>query len=55
MATLHFFCGKAGAGKTTAARKLAREQRAILISEDQWVSRLGDPVANLNECKLRQD
>jgi predicted kinase len=49
MSTLHFFCGKAGAGKTTAARKLAREQRAILICEDEWVSRLADPVTTLRE------
>jgi predicted kinase len=49
MATLHFFCGKAGAGKTTAARKLAREAGAILICEDEWLSRLAEPITNLED------
>lgn len=39
-ATLHFFCGKPGAGKTTRAQALARQHRAILLSEDVWLSRL---------------
>lgn len=38
--TLHFFCGKAGAGKTTVASRLARDHGAILISEDIWLMRL---------------
>ncbi len=42
---LHFFCGKAGAGKTTLARRLAAQHRAVLISEDVWLSRLyGDQI-----------
>ena len=32
--TLHFFCGKAGAGKSTVASRLAQDHGAILISED---------------------
>lgn len=45
MATLHFFCGKAGAGKSTQARALARETQALLLSEDVWLSRLyGDEI-----------
>lgn len=39
-ATLDFFCGKAGAGKSTMAAALAREHNAILLSEDVWLSRL---------------
>jgi len=43
--TLHFFCGKAGAGKTTVASRLAQELGAILISEDIWLKRLyGDEM-----------
>jgi predicted kinase len=43
--TLHFFCGKAGAGKTTFAASLAQEHGAILISEDIWLTRLfGDQM-----------
>jgi predicted kinase len=45
MPTLHFFCGKAGAGKTTIASRLAKEQNAILISEDICMMRLfGDQL-----------
>ncbi len=43
--TLHFFCGKPGAGKTTVALRLAQEHNAILISEDIWLLRLfGDEM-----------
>ncbi len=38
--TLHFLCGKMAAGKSTLARKLAGEHRAVLISEDIWLQRL---------------
>lgn len=45
-ATLHFFCGKAGAGKSTLARELATTRRAILLCEDVWLARLfADPVS----------
>lgn len=40
MNTLHFFCGKAGAGKSTLAARLARAENAILLSEDIWLQRL---------------
>lgn len=39
-ATLHFLCGKAGAGKSTVAKRLAREHEGVLISEDVWLVRL---------------
>jgi predicted kinase len=48
--TLHFFCGKAGAGKTTVARRLAQEHGALLISEDIWLMRLfGDEMKTFDD------
>lgn len=45
LSTLHFFCGKAGAGKSTAAKAVAEAQGALLLSEDVWLSRLyGDQI-----------
>jgi predicted kinase len=38
--TLHFFCGKMAAGKSTLARKLAEENSAILLVEDEWLAQL---------------
>src|SRR3954452_12956647 len=49
MATLHFISGKAGAGKTTLARQIGRTAPAVLICEDEWMSRLADPVENLHQ------
>ncbi|MEO8400351.1 MAG: ATP-binding protein [Gammaproteobacteria bacterium] len=37
---LFFISGKLGSGKTTLAKKLAREESAILISEDVWLQKL---------------
>jgi predicted kinase len=50
MATLHFFCGKAGAGKTTVAASLAQKHSAILVSEDIWMLRLyGDQMKTFDD------
>jgi predicted kinase len=49
VATLHFVSGKAGAGKTTLARHIARTTPAILICEDEWIVRLALPVENLQQ------
>ena len=35
---LTFLCGKMGAGKSTKSASLASENRAVLISEDDWLS-----------------
>ena len=47
MAILHFVSGKAGSGKTTLARQIAQTERAVLICEDEWMSRLAGPIENL--------
>ena len=48
--TLHFFCGKAGAGKSTVASRLAKEAGAVLISEDIWLLRLfGDQMKSFDD------
>jgi predicted kinase len=49
MATLHFICGKAGSGKTTLARRLAKELPAAVFCEDEWISRLGFEVRSLGD------
>lgn len=38
--TLHLMCGKIASGKSTLAKSLANEHRAILLSEDHWISQL---------------
>lgn len=49
-ATLHFFCGKAGAGKSTLAAAIARETGALLIAEDVWLARLyGDRMRTFDD------
>ena len=40
MGTLIFFCGKMGAGKTTASKQVANDRNAVLISEDEWLAAL---------------
>ena len=36
---LFFLCGKMGAGKSTWSVKLANQENAVLISEDEWLAR----------------
>ena len=46
--TLHFFCGKMAAGKSTLSRKLAEKNNAILLVEDEWLSQLfPDEIATI--------
>jgi predicted kinase len=48
--TLHFFCGKAGAGKSTVASTLAEDLGAVLISEDIWLLELfGDQIKTFDD------
>lgn len=39
-ATLHMFCGKIGAGKSTLAAQLAGAPNTVLLSEDEFLSQL---------------
>lgn len=43
--TLHLVCGSTGAGKTTYAVALARRERALRLSIDEWMTRLFWPDA----------
>ncbi|MFQ1701205.1 AAA family ATPase [Loktanella agnita] len=38
--TLHLFCGKIAAGKSTLAAKLAQAPLSVLIAEDAWLQAL---------------
>jgi predicted kinase len=38
--TLHFLSGKLASGKTTLARRLAKDNDAVLVAEDIWLSKL---------------
>lgn len=47
---LHVFYGKPGAGKSTLAARISREQQAPLISEDIWMQRLyGDRMSTFDD------
>lgn len=47
---LIFLCGKMGAGKSTLSPRLAREQGAILLSEDEWLAALyGDDIRSFDD------
>jgi predicted kinase len=52
MPVLHFFCGKAGAGKSTLASKLSSADASIIIAEDVWLSRLfGDQMHTFDDYR----
>ena len=48
--TLHFFCGKMAAGKSTLAIELAKDNNAILLIEDDWLSHLyPDKISDIQD------
>ena len=50
MNMVYFFSGKMGAGKTTYAKKLAKDKNALYLSEDDWLSALyPDEINNFND------
>lgn len=55
--TLHFLCGKIGAGKSTLAAELASGPGTMLLSEDRWLAALypGEilDVADYGRCAAR--
>ena len=51
--SLHFLCGKTGAGKSTLAKRLAQTHSATLICEDVWITRLfADQMKSFDDYKL---
>lgn len=47
---LFFFCGKMGAGKSTQAREVAKDNNAVLLSEDEWLASLyPNRISSLND------
>lgn len=42
-ATLHMLCGKIAAGKSTLTTQLSLMPSTVVVSEDQWLSRLYGP------------
>jgi len=53
--TLHFFAGRVASGKTTAARHFAARLGGVMICEDEWLSRLFDGAASLEEYLQRRE
>ena len=54
--SLIFFCGKMGAGKSTLAKRIAEDKGAVLISEDDLLSKLyADKIKSVKDYKLYSD
>jgi predicted kinase len=49
-ATLHLLCGKIAAGKSSLAATLAEAPLTVIVSEDEWLSRLfGSEMASVED------
>src|SRR3954454_19774330 len=51
MATVYMLCGLPGSGKTTRARQIEQEHQAIRLAEDDWIARLYDESAILDNVR----
>ena len=55
--TLHLFCGKIAAGKSTLAAELAGQPGSLLVAEDFWLARLypGEvkTIEDYSKCSAR--
>ncbi len=49
MATLYLICGLPGSGKTTLARQIEQEHRALRLCPDEWIAALLRDVTDLVE------
>lgn len=48
--TLYFFTGKMGAGKSTTAKKIAKDKNAVLLSEDEILKQFyPDQIKTFND------
>ena len=56
-AKLIFFCGKMAAGKSTLSKALAAQEQAVLLAQDEWLTRLypGEilEIADYLRCSAR--
>src|SRR5215467_2863304 len=50
-ATLYCIYGNIAAGKTTLARKLAAQHRAVLLCEDEWLVRLEAEIETFDDFR----
>ena len=54
MPKLYLLCGKIAAGKSTLASQLATKPSTLLISEDDWLSRLyPDEIPTVDDPVLK--
>ncbi|WP_354624511.1 ATP-binding protein [Psychromonas sp. MME2] len=54
LGTLHFLIGKMGAGKTTYSTTFASESNVVLISEDEWLTKLyPDEINDFDDFVVR--
>ncbi|SIN80967.1 ATP-binding protein [Salinivibrio sp. ES.052] len=50
--TLFILCGKMGAGKSTFSQTLAKQERAMLISEDDWLAaHYGEKIQSFDDYR----
>jgi len=47
--TLHFISGRLAAGKTSLARRLIADHKAVLFCEDVWLSKLSDGISSFDD------